>query len=85
MWVWLDKIAATVFVKVIQVYQQTISLDHGLLKFLKPYGQCRFKPTCSEYGIEALQKYGFLKGGAKLARRLLKCNPFNSGGYDPLK
>ncbi len=46
---------------------------------------CRFYPTCSEYALEALQKYGALKGGFMAIKRILRCNPFNKGGYDPVK
>lgn len=46
---------------------------------------CRFYPTCSQYSIEAIRKYGALKGIYLTIRRLLKCHPFHSGGYDPLK
>ncbi len=45
---------------------------------------CRFSPTCSEYALEALEKYGALKGSYLAFRRLLKCNPFHKGGYDPV-
>lgn len=46
---------------------------------------CRFTPTCSEYTIEALEKYGFLKGLALGIKRLGKCHPFGSYGFDPVK
>jgi hypothetical protein len=46
---------------------------------------CRYVPTCSEYSIQALEKYGLLKGGWLSIVRLLKCNPLFKGGYDPLK
>jgi len=72
-------------VALIKVYQKTLSLDHGPLKFLHPYGYCRFYPTCSQYGVEAISKYGIFKGGLKTAWRVLRCNPFNKGGYDPVK
>lgn len=72
-------------IKIIKIYQKTLSFDHGIFKFLHPYGYCRFKPTCSEYAIQALDKYGFFKGGLKAVWRVLRCNPFNKGGYDPLK
>lgn len=72
-------------VKIIKIYQKTLSLDHGPLKFLHPHGFCRFSPTCSEYGVQAISKYGILKGGIKTIWRILRCNPFNKGGYDPLK
>ena len=45
---------------------------------------CRFQPTCSEYSIEAIRRYGALKGVAMAARRLLKCHPWHPGGYDPV-
>ncbi|MDQ3942008.1 MAG: membrane protein insertion efficiency factor YidD [Actinomycetota bacterium] len=46
---------------------------------------CRFTPSCSEYTLEAIRKYGVLKGGIKGAWRLLRCHPLSSGGYDPVK
>ncbi|KKC28448.1 hypothetical protein CDSM653_02505 [Caldanaerobacter subterraneus subsp. pacificus DSM 12653] len=46
---------------------------------------CRFYPTCSQYSIEAISKYGLLKGGLMSIWRILRCNPFNPGGYDPVK
>lgn len=45
---------------------------------------CIYTPTCSQYAIEAIQKYGILKGGSKAVRRVLRCTPFHKGGYDPL-
>ena len=45
---------------------------------------CRFVPTCSQYALEALEKYGALKGGWLTLRRILRCNPFHKGGYDPV-
>lgn len=63
----------------------------GLIRFyqrilspLKGKGSCRFYPTCSTYAIQALTKYGFLRGTAKAIKRILKCHPFHKGGYDPL-
>ncbi len=49
-----------------------------------PYGYCRFTPTCSEYGYRAIEKYGIIKGGLKALWRVIRCNPFNRGGHDPL-
>lgn len=46
---------------------------------------CRFYPTCSEYSLQALEKYGAEKGSYLSAKRILKCHPFNPGGYDPLE
>ncbi|MCD6499205.1 MAG: membrane protein insertion efficiency factor YidD [Deltaproteobacteria bacterium] len=44
---------------------------------------CRFVPTCSEYAVEAIEKYGVLNGSYKSVRRLLRCHPFHPGGFDP--
>lgn len=46
---------------------------------------CRFYPTCSSYALQAIEKYGAVKGLYFAFRRILKCHPFNDGGYDPLK
>ena len=46
---------------------------------------CRFTPTCSEYSIEAIHKYGSIKGVYFSLRRILRCHPFHPGGYDPVK
>jgi len=71
--------------KLIKIYQKTLSFDHGWPKIFFPHGYCRFHPTCSQYGYEAVEKYGILKGGLKAMSRVLRCNPFNAGGEDPLK
>jgi uncharacterized protein len=56
-------------------------------RFISPIlpGSCRFYPTCSQYAIDAVQKYGTIKGAAMAAYRIMRCNPFNRGGYDPVK
>ncbi|MDR1704635.1 MAG: membrane protein insertion efficiency factor YidD [Clostridiales bacterium] len=66
-----------ILVKAIRIYQKYIS------PALPP--SCRFYPTCSQYAIEAIQKYGALKGGLMGLYRILRCNPFCKGGYDPVK
>ncbi len=60
----------------IRIYQKLISP-------LLP-ARCIYYPTCSEYSVKALQKYGFIKGIYKSIKRILRCHPFNAGGYDPL-
>lgn len=66
-------------------YQRTLSPDHGVPRGLFPHGYCRFHPTCSEYGKTAITKYGVLRGGGKALWRIIRCNPFNTGGYDPVE
>lgn len=46
---------------------------------------CKYYPTCSQYTRQAVEKYGIIKGGFLGIKRILKCNPFSKGGYDPLK
>ena len=47
--------------------------------------RCKYYPTCSKYAKQAIEKYGTIKGGFLAVKRILKCNPFSKGGYDPLK
>ena len=61
----------------IRLYQLTISRT-------LPPDTCRFYPTCSHYGYQAIYKYGVLKGGWMAFKRVLRCNPFNPGGVDPV-
>lgn len=67
---------------VIRLYQSTLSPDHSPRKKYFPHGYCPFTPTCSMYGYEAIEKYGFIKGILKTVWRILRCNPFTKGGYD---
>ena len=55
-------------------------------KFLSPlkHTRCPYTPTCSQYGLEAIQKYGAFKGSRLACWRILRCNPFSKGGYDPV-
>jgi uncharacterized protein len=64
------------FIFLIKVYQRTLS------RVMPP--SCRFYPSCSEYGVQALQKYGVFKGGWLTVKRIARCHPFNPGGYDPV-
>jgi len=60
----------------IRLYQMTLS------KMLPP--SCRFTPSCSHYGYEAIARYGAIKGGWLAAKRVARCHPFNPGGHDPV-
>jgi putative membrane protein insertion efficiency factor len=62
--------------KLIRGYQR------GISPLLPP--SCRFVPSCSEYGYQAIAKYGIIRGGAMAVWRVLRCNPFGKGGYDPV-
>ncbi|MFQ9984400.1 MAG: membrane protein insertion efficiency factor YidD [Lachnospiraceae bacterium] len=48
------------------------------------HSHCKFIPTCSNYGIEAVEKYGAFRGGMMTLKRILRCNPFSKGGFDPV-
>lgn len=63
-----------------------LTIIRGYQKFLSPLlgNNCRFSPTCSEYFILAVEKYGVSKGIYLGGKRIVKCHPFNPGGYDPL-
>ncbi|WP_419955852.1 membrane protein insertion efficiency factor YidD [Neobacillus niacini] len=65
-----------ILISVIRFYQLVISP-------IKP-PSCRFYPTCSHYGLEAVQRFGALKGGWLTLKRILKCHPFHPGGIDPV-
>lgn len=69
-----------ILIKIINLYQKHISvwLESKNIK-------CKFYPTCSEYTKQAIQKYGAVKGIFLGIYRILRCNPFSKGGYDPLK
>ena len=63
-----------------------IALIRFYKKAISPYRPncCIFVPSCSQYAMEAIEKYGALKGGWLTVKRLLRCNPFSKGGYDPV-
>lgn len=69
----------------IVVYQKLFSPDHSWLKYLFPYGYCKFHPTCSVYGFSAIEKHGILIGSILAIWRIFRCNPFSKGGIDELK
>lgn len=65
-----------IFIKLIRFYQLIISP-------LKP-PTCRFYPTCSQYGLEAVKRFGAFRGGWLTIKRILKCHPLHPGGFDPV-
>jgi len=65
-----------IFIALIRFYQVVISP-------IKP-PSCRFYPTCSQYGLEAIQRFGAIKGGWLTIKRISKCHPFHPGGVDPV-
>lgn len=67
---------------VVRAYKLTLSPVLHLIA--GPKAGCRFHPTCSDYALDALKQFGFLKGGWLAFRRILRCNPFHPGGHDPV-
>ncbi len=73
----IDKILRFVPIIIVKIYRLTLSRIFP--------NTCRFYPSCSEYSLEAFKKYNFFKASYLSSYRILRCNPFNPGGYDPLK
>lgn len=73
---YFTKLLAFIFIFFIRIYQLVISP-------LFP-NSCRYYPTCSEYTIQAIEKYGIIKGFIKASYRVLRCHPFAKGGHDPV-
>jgi putative membrane protein insertion efficiency factor len=63
------------FIKLVLLYRATLGPLLG--------GQCRFQPTCSQYAIEAIRKYGAMRGAWKAVKRIARCHPWGGQGYDP--
>jgi putative membrane protein insertion efficiency factor len=75
-----------ILLALIRIYQKTSFIHEGILKYI--FGSesgCRFTPTCSRYTYEAIKKYGALKGSYMGIKRIVRCNPWSKGGYDPVK
>ena len=72
----MGKLPGKFFILLIRFYQAAIS------PYFMP--SCRYTPSCSAYGIEAIQKYGALKGGSLTLKRLVRCHPWGGSGFDPV-
>ncbi len=72
----MSKIIGGFFVLLIRIYQYTLSPFIGR--------SCRYTPTCSHYSVEAIKKYGPVKGGKLSIKRIASCNPWGGSGYDPV-
>jgi uncharacterized protein len=72
----MKKVLGYIFIGLIKCYQYAIS------PYLMP--SCRYTPSCSAYGLEAIKKYGPLKGGWLTLKRIISCNPWGGSGYDPV-
>ncbi len=72
----LKKVIGSFFVILIKVYQYFISPLSG--------ASCRYSPTCSQFGVEAIKKYGAFKGGWLTLKRIASCNPWGGHGHDPV-
>ncbi|MBN1338854.1 MAG: membrane protein insertion efficiency factor YidD [Bacteroidales bacterium] len=72
----MSKVFSVIFVALIRFYQYAVS------PYLMP--SCRFVPSCSAYGIEAIRKHGPWKGGRLTLKRIVRCHPWGGSGYDPV-
>jgi putative membrane protein insertion efficiency factor len=77
MWTFIVSLPSKVVIACINMYRKVISP-------LTP-PMCRFIPTCSEYALTAIQRYGLAKGGLKAIKRISRCHPWHPGGYDPVQ
>ena len=68
-------------ISAIRMYQKHLSPAIAKLGI----GKCKYEPSCSNYALQAIEKYGVFKGTMKGAYRILRCNPFSKGGHDPLE
>lgn len=77
--IWIPRKAT---ILAIRFYQLTLSPERGIFGTHRP--ACRFYPSCSSYSLQAIEKFGILKGGWLAAKRIAKCQPFGKNGWDPV-
>ncbi len=77
-----SKYSKKILISIIRIYQLSISPDHSFFKIFFTHRVCRYTPTCSDYAIESLEING-LRSIPAITKRVLSCNPFSAGGYDP--
>lgn len=82
--VFTSRFMAKLFIIVIKIYQKILSPEQSFWGKRVGWKVCRFHPTCSQYAIDALEKHGSLKGSYLAFRRIIRCHPWNPGGYDPV-
>lgn len=74
-----------ILINIISLYQKTLSPDEGWFSARYPGGYCKYVPHCSEYAKQAIIKNGAMKGSILAIWRVMRCNPWSKGGYDPVK
>ncbi|OGV88999.1 membrane protein insertion efficiency factor YidD [Microgenomates group bacterium RBG_19FT_COMBO_39_10] len=75
-----------VFLALIKAYKKSWFFRSPLLKFLfLSDAACRFQPTCAEYTYQAVERYGIIRGSLLGLKRIIRCHPWNKGGYDPVR
>lgn len=73
-----------ILIFLIELYQKTLSPDHGVFKVFYPHGFCRFHPTCSSYAKEAIGRHGAIAGSFLAIARVSRCHPYGATGHDPV-
>lgn len=71
-----------ILILLIKLYQKTLSTDTGLISYLYSERTCRFHPTCSQYTLEAIERFGSWKGSFLGFKRVVRCHPWSVGGID---
>lgn len=79
-----EKLIVELTVAIVKIYQILISPEKSFWGRGRNIKICRFHPTCSDYAIGSLRQHGIIKGGFLSIKRILRCHPWNPGGYDPV-